>query len=106
MFAGYLVILQLAVIDAVCVWCMANDVVLVPLIALVARQAPGARRPRRLGHRDLAEDARLDAVEDLRQGVARRGDAVLRRPITACAGSGSRAISTATASASSSVPHG
>ena len=33
-FAIYLVVLQLAVIDAVCVWCLANDVVLVPLLAL------------------------------------------------------------------------
>lgn len=33
-FAVYLVILQLAVIDAVCVWCLANDVVLIPLLAL------------------------------------------------------------------------
>jgi len=33
-FAIYLVILQLVVIDAVCVWCMVNDVVLVPLLAL------------------------------------------------------------------------
>ena len=37
-FAAYLVILQLFVIDATCVWCMANDVVLVPLfLALCAR---------------------------------------------------------------------
>jgi uncharacterized membrane protein len=35
-FAAYLVILQLAVIDAVCIWCMANDVVLVPLLVIVA----------------------------------------------------------------------
>jgi uncharacterized membrane protein len=35
-FAVYLVILQLAVIDAVCVWCLANDVVLVPLLALLS----------------------------------------------------------------------
>jgi uncharacterized membrane protein len=35
-FAVYLVILQLAVIDAVCVWCMANDVVLVPAFAAAA----------------------------------------------------------------------
>jgi uncharacterized membrane protein len=35
-FAVYLVILQLAVIDAVCVWCMANDVVLVPAFAGLA----------------------------------------------------------------------
>jgi uncharacterized membrane protein len=33
-FAIYLVILQIAVIDAVCIWCLANDVVLVPLLAL------------------------------------------------------------------------
>lgn len=35
-FAAYLVILQLAVIHAVCVWCMVNDVVLVPALALLA----------------------------------------------------------------------
>lgn len=35
-FAAYLVILQLTVIHAVCVWCMANDVVLVPLLAALA----------------------------------------------------------------------
>ncbi len=35
-FVGYLVILQLFVIDAICVWCMANDVVLVPLLAALA----------------------------------------------------------------------
>jgi len=35
-FAVYLVILQLFVIDAICVWCMVNDVVLVPLLAALA----------------------------------------------------------------------
>jgi uncharacterized membrane protein len=35
-FSAYLVILQLIVIDAVCVWCMINDVVLVPLLAVLA----------------------------------------------------------------------
>ena len=35
-FAAYLVILQLTVIHAVCVWCMANDVALVPALALLA----------------------------------------------------------------------
>jgi uncharacterized membrane protein len=33
-FAAYLAILQLTVIDAVCVWCMTNDVVLVPVFAV------------------------------------------------------------------------
>jgi uncharacterized membrane protein len=32
-FASYLVILQLFVIDAICVWCIVNDLVLVPLLA-------------------------------------------------------------------------
>jgi uncharacterized membrane protein len=36
LFAGYLVVVQLAVIDAICVWCMANDVVLVPLLGLLS----------------------------------------------------------------------
>jgi uncharacterized membrane protein len=35
-FAAYLVIVQLFVIDAICVWCMANDLVLVPLLAVLA----------------------------------------------------------------------
>lgn len=35
-FAAYLVALQLFVIDAVCVWCIVNDVLLVPLLALLA----------------------------------------------------------------------
>jgi uncharacterized membrane protein len=35
-FAVYLVVLQVAVIDAVCIWCLANDVVLVPLLAVLA----------------------------------------------------------------------
>ena len=35
-FAAYLVILQLTVIHATCVWCMVNDVVLVPALAALA----------------------------------------------------------------------
>ncbi len=35
-FVAYLVILQLFVIDAICVWCMANDVILVPLLTVLA----------------------------------------------------------------------
>ena len=35
-FAAYLVILQLFVIDAVCIWCMANDVVLIPVFVVLA----------------------------------------------------------------------
>lgn len=35
-FVGYLVILQLFVIDAICIWCMVNDVVLVPLLTILA----------------------------------------------------------------------
>ncbi len=35
-FAAYLVVLQVFVIDAICLWCMANDVVLLPLLALLA----------------------------------------------------------------------
>ena len=35
-FAAYLVILQLTVIHAVCVWCMVNDVGLVPALAVLA----------------------------------------------------------------------
>ncbi len=35
-FAAYLVILQLFVIDAICVWCMVNDLVLVPALTILA----------------------------------------------------------------------
>jgi uncharacterized membrane protein len=35
-FVAYLVILQLFVIDAVCIWCMVNDAVLLPLLAVFA----------------------------------------------------------------------
>ena len=35
-FVAYLVILQLFVLDAVCIWCMVNDVVLVPLLAVLS----------------------------------------------------------------------
>jgi uncharacterized membrane protein len=34
-FAAYLVVLQLFVIDATCVWCMANDVLIAPALALL-----------------------------------------------------------------------
>ena len=35
LFSMYLLALQLFVIDAVCVWCIANDVVIAPLLALL-----------------------------------------------------------------------
>jgi len=35
-FVAYLVILQLFVIDAICVWCMVNDLVLVPALMVLA----------------------------------------------------------------------
>ena len=35
-FAVYLVVLQVAVIEAICVWCMVNDVGLIPLLAAVS----------------------------------------------------------------------
>jgi len=35
-FAAYLVVVQLAVIHAVCVWCMVNDVGLVPALTALA----------------------------------------------------------------------
>lgn len=44
LFAAYLVVLQLFVIDAVCVWCMVNDVLIAPALAIVTvlrlRQGP------------------------------------------------------------------
>jgi uncharacterized membrane protein len=49
-FAAYLIVLQLFVIDAVCTWCMINDVILTPLLvagALVRflRPSTGADEP-------------------------------------------------------------
>jgi uncharacterized membrane protein len=44
-FAVYLVVLQLFVIDAVCTWCMINDLVIVPLLvvlSLLRLRAPSA----------------------------------------------------------------
>ena len=35
LFSMYLLVLQLVVIEAVCIWCMANDVVIAPALALV-----------------------------------------------------------------------
>jgi uncharacterized membrane protein len=35
LFSGYLLVLQLFVIDAVCVWCVANDVVIAPALAVL-----------------------------------------------------------------------
>ena len=35
LFSMYLLALQLFVIDAVCVWCMANDVVIAPALAVL-----------------------------------------------------------------------
>ncbi len=45
-FAVYLIVLQAFVIDAWCVWCLANDVLIVPLLAVLtvwrARNLQGA----------------------------------------------------------------
>ncbi len=35
LFSVYLLALQLFVIDAVCIWCLANDVVIAPLLAVL-----------------------------------------------------------------------
>lgn len=35
-FAAYLVVLQLFVIDAICVWCMVNDLAIVPLLVVLS----------------------------------------------------------------------
>jgi uncharacterized membrane protein len=42
-FSGYLLVIQLFVIDAVCVWCLANDVVIAPALAVLTglRLRPG-----------------------------------------------------------------
>ena len=42
-FAGYLVVVQAFVIDAWCVWCLVNDLVIVPLLAVLT--CGGARTP-------------------------------------------------------------
>jgi len=34
-FSAYLLVLQLFVIDAICVWCLANDVLIAPALALL-----------------------------------------------------------------------
>jgi uncharacterized membrane protein len=34
-FSVYLIVLQLFVIDAVCVWCLANDVLIAPVLAVL-----------------------------------------------------------------------
>jgi uncharacterized membrane protein len=34
-FSGYLLVMQLFVIEAVCVWCLANDVVIAPALAVL-----------------------------------------------------------------------
>jgi uncharacterized membrane protein len=46
-FAAYLVVLQLFVIDAICIWCMVNDLVLLPLLAILAvlRLRPDGAEP-------------------------------------------------------------
>lgn len=35
MFAAYLVVVQLFVIDAICIWCMVNDVLIAPALVVV-----------------------------------------------------------------------
>ena len=63
-FAAYLVILQLFVIDAICVWCMVNDLVLVPALTVLAllrlRSADAAHgsRPPRSGFDSRREGSR------------------------------------------------
>jgi uncharacterized membrane protein len=43
LFSAYLLVLQLFVIDAVCIWCLANDVAIAPaLAALTALRLRGA----------------------------------------------------------------
>lgn len=34
-FSAYLLVLQLFVIDAICIWCAANDILIAPALALV-----------------------------------------------------------------------
>ena len=60
-FAAYLVILQLFVIDAVCVWCMANDVVLIPLFAVLALLRLRTAEPRLPPEGGIAGNRRFPA---------------------------------------------
>ena len=115
-FAIYLVALQAFVIDAWCIWCMVNDLVLVPLLAILAiwralrAGSLRTRGSRRQGAGQVIGTWRR-MLDSMRSRISVRVSPVavmpwLRRPITACAGSGSRAIRSATDSASSCVPQG
>ena len=68
LFSLYLLVLQLFVIEAVCIWCMANDVVIAP----AARAADGAPAP----VVDVALDAALWRAA---QKLAREVDALVVR---------------------------
>ena len=68
LFSAYLLVVQLAVIHALCTWCVTSDA----LTTLLFR-SPGCAS----GHRNLAQHPRLDPVEDLEQPLAGRGDAVV-----------------------------
>ena len=124
-FSVYLVVLQLFVIDATCTWCMLNDVVLAPLFLVLAlarivdeRRDPGERLKPLTGISAASPPFSFQVIGTcrrmsvwMRSRISVRLSPVavmpwLRSPMTAWAGSGSRSISSATASASSCVPHG
>ena len=48
LFGAYLLALQLFVIDAICVWCLANDVLIAPALAVLTAlrlRGPAAGQP-------------------------------------------------------------
>jgi hypothetical protein len=70
-FAVYLVVLQLAVIDAVCEWCVANDALLVALALLAAFRARPAEDLAPPGERP--DEPALDQErDDAHQGTEER----------------------------------
>lgn len=68
-FAAYLVVLQAFVIDAWCVWCLVNDVLIVPLLAVLSVLR---LRPVGQGEVDLAPTATTDATPNDPHGAAGR----------------------------------
>ena len=54
LFSAYLLVVQLVVIDAICAWCLANDVLIAPALAVLTGLRSG--RSHGLRHRNLADE--------------------------------------------------